>query len=284
MNTIENLIPSEKLKSKKIFSTNSKAPKSKIPQIGDKKQSKNLEKFDRESILKIKLNEERPIQQKFITKLMVKGKKEQGEQILLKALKKVEQELLKNKLIKYENISGSVVSRGVISEEINKSNLNKINKQDSKAKKNTEGNIKVEGVKQNKKKTPFELKNQKNVRDSVISRIQEGNASVEKNLSLYKILDKIIQNAKPLVRLKKVRIAGTTHQKPVGLTKKQAETDAIKRIITNANGRSEKSIVLKLAKEFEEIYCNILSNKTLTEVRDLHKLAEINKANVTLKS
>lgn len=149
---------------------------------------------------------------KFVTKLMHKGKKEKAEQLLIKALKKVEQELVKK--------------QGLVSDSIESTKV----------------------------------------------------------LLLGKILDQVISNAKPLVRLKKVRIAGATHQKPIALTKKQAETDAIKRIITNANARSEKSIVLKLAKEFEEIYLNILSNKTLTEIRDLHKLAELNKANVTLKS
>ena len=99
------------------------------------------------------------------------------------------------------------------------------------------------------------------------------------------LLEKVIDNAKPLIRLKKVRIAGATHQKPVGLTKKQAETAAMKRLIVNANGRTDnaaRSIVLKLSKEFEEIYLNTLANKTLTEVRDLHKLAEANKANIGL--
>lgn len=161
-------------------------------------------------------HEAKTIPSKFVTKLMCMGHKEQAEQLLLKALKKVEQELKKKVLL-----SSTVEKR------LSQSSL---------------------------------------------------------ELHLVKILDQIIVNAKPLIRLKKVRIAGATHQKPIALTQKQAETDAIKRIITNANARSEKSAVLKLAKEFEEIYLNLVSNKTLTEVRDLHKLAELNKANVTLKS
>jgi len=101
--------------------------------------------------------------------------------------------------------------------------------------------------------------------------------------TLLALLANIIQKAKPLVRLKKVRVAGITHQKPIPLTKKQAETEAIKRILINATTRSEKSASVRLAKEFEEIYNLSLSNKTLTEIRELHKAADANKANLGLK-
>lgn len=172
------------------------------------------------------------IEIKFITKFMRKGKKELAEITLLKALKKVEQELLKKEIL------SSSITKPV-------------------------GDKQVKSVSLGKAINPGD--------------------SINAGSYLGQILEKIIDHAKPLIRLKKVRIAGATHQKPVALTKKQAETDAIKRIILNAKGRSEKSSTLKLAKEFEEIYLNTLSNKTLTEVRELHKLAEANKANITLK-
>jgi ribosomal protein S7 len=193
----------------------------------------------------------------FITKLMRKGKKEKAEKLLIKALKRVEQEVTA-KAMKVESASLS-----------------------SGPAKSLQGNQSKQG---NKSKVKFELKPKEVIPVLALGGGESKVASSSLQVSvLSKVLEKIIENAKPLIRLKKVRIAGATHQKPVALTQKQAETDAIKRIIINANLRSEKSAALKLAKEFEEIYLNIMSNKTLTEVRELHKLAEANKANLTLK-
>lgn len=224
--------------------------------------------------------ERSPIEKKVITKLMRKGKREKAEITLLKALKKVEQELLKKELIK---VSGTKVldkdfmalnsiKGKVNSHEIEDSDLQKLNKKQKP--------LSVKVSDKNKPITQEQL-NTTEVKGELKGSLRKSNNTDKVNIN--QLLEKIIDNAKPLVRLKKVRIAGTTHQKPVALTKKQAESDAIKRIITNAKARSEKSATLKLAKEFEEIYLNTMSNKTLTEVRDLHKLAEANKANITLK-
>ena len=225
--------------------------------IGAAKSSKGPKKLPKGTLingvvkeLSGKAPEKEAIETKFITKLMRKGKKEKAEITLLKALKKVEQEVIKKESSKKEKESSSnnekVLGKGKLAQK--------------------KGAVEKEGVVVNQRK-------------------KQGKLAIEKpsGKNLGKILEKIIENAKPLVRLKKVRIAGATHQKPVALTRKQAETDAIKRIIINAKARSEKSSTLKLAKEFEEIYLNVMSNKTLTEVREFHKLAEANKANITLK-
>lgn len=220
------------------------------------------------------VEEKDAIETKFITKLMRKGKKEKAENLLIKALKKLEQELIKKEVIKALN-HGLIEEKGFQKNSIeNKTRLNlNLSKDLSKEQK---GNIK-----QNQNKVKEELKSKS--LSLVDNKLVHKKGSQSEALNLVKLLSQIIENAKPLIRLKKIRIAGATHQKPIALTRKQSETDAIKRIILNTKLRSEKSTILRLAKEFEEIYLNIMSNKTLTEVRELHKLAEINKANLTLK-
>lgn len=227
------------------------------------------------------------IETKFITKLMQKGKKEKAEIILVKALKKVEQELLKKDLlnVNIKDMQGNLKNQNKQTVEKKESALNV----KSAKSMNTHLGESSEGVRLNAVEIRSNQKLNSLSQKEVSSNLKSSKVdkqSIKRNVKetyLSKILEKIIENAKPLIRLKKIRIAGATHQKPVALTKKQAETDAIKRIITNAKARSEKSATLKLAKEFEEIYLNTVSNKTLTEVRELHKLAEANKANITLK-
>lgn len=240
------------------------------------------------------------IETKFITKLMRKGKKEKAEMTLLKALKKVEQELLKKESVTLTSTSS--MASAAASQKVSKSVAST-----SSLTASSTASMSLKKPSSSPKVIPISLGSSEGIDIREADVIPEGHVdevSTEKqthhqrvstssmklntkvstaSISLSKLLERIIENAKPLVRLKKVRIAGTTHQKPVALTKKQAEADAIKRIITNAKARSEKSATLKLAKEFEEIYLNVMSNKTLTEVRELHKLAEVNKANITLK-
>lgn len=223
------------------------------------------------------------IETKFITKLMQKGKKEKAEIILVKALKKVEQELLKkaNAEQGYLNNGKQSVSQPKEAFGIAEKGGHAVGHVTGQAKA-LNNKVTTSAALGKQKEKLANGQRQGSVLVDTSSKKMYSQASL-KETDLSKILEKIVENAKPLIRLKKIRIAGATHQKPVALTKKQAETDAIKRIITNAKARSEKSATLKLAKEFEEIYFNIVSNKTLTEVRELHKLAEVNKANITLK-
>lgn len=228
-----------------------------------KKKIQDLPKSDKESL-----------ETKFITKFMRRGKKEKAEITLFKALKKVEQELIKKEK---GNLTDSSVSLTSPELGLNQKGSTKQGKVQASLDASSKG----------KGNSSFSSETKRQSKESVLLKnaSSKGNVNDESQpkVELGKLLEKIIDNAKPLIRLKKIRIAGVTHQKPVALTRKQAETDAIKRIILNAKARSEKSATLKLAKEFEEIYLNLLSNKTLTEVRELHKLAESNKANITLK-
>ncbi len=226
---------------------------------------------------------------KVVRKLAKRGKHAKGEETLFKALKKVDLNLKKNK-----------ASQGLSALKVQK-----INSEGSNAIKSSKVVLSHQGLKQNNERSPqsSNVKTDRGVKvlspllgkvdpkkgKTINSPLKQGSNSHKNtkssatNDTLLALLAKIIQKAKPLVRLKKVRVAGITHQKPIPLTRKQAETEAIKRILVNATTRSEKSASVRLAKEFEEIYNLSLSNKTLTEVRELHKAADANKANLNLK-
>jgi len=233
---------------------------------------------------------------KVVRKLAKKGKHAKGEESLLKALKKVDLAIKSSSQGSKESKSANtspLVSKG-ISKGVDDLVELKLKKRLSGQKND---GVKIEGGEKSsvdlteKPRKALSLTTQKGVKAKKpeTARIQKSpllkalNDKPKYEDSLLGLLAQIIQKAKPLVRLKKVRVAGITHQKPVPLTRKQAETEAIKRILVNAKTRSEKSASVRLAKEFEEIYTLNLSNKTLTEIRDLHKAADANKANLSLK-
>lgn len=112
------------------------------------------------------------------------------------------------------------------------------------------------------------------------------NPKAEGCMTLSTLLIKSLTNIESPMRLQKVRVAGRALQKPVPLTRIQSQRDAIKRLLNNAlnkTTRSEKSASLRLSKEIEEVYTLLTSNKSLNELRELHKAAEANKANLSLK-
>jgi ribosomal protein S7 len=218
---------------------------------------------------------------KVVKKLAKKGKHAKGEETLLKALKKVD--LSRKKITD----SGGLKTLSLASLEKSKSAL-RLSSKSINQPKLTEGDKNLsKGRDKEKQKVGTDSKVVKKKSQNLSQKQKRLEANYTRETleagGLLALLAQIIQNAKPLVRLKKVRLAGITHQKPVPLTRKQAETEAIKRILVNARNRSEKSASLRLAKEFEEIYTLTLSNKTLTEIRDLHKAADANKANLGLK-
>lgn len=241
---------------------------------------------------------------KVVNKFAKRGKNTKGEENLVKALKKVDLSIKKSKGVQdlsNELILAKINSLTSSTSASLKTGNPSFNQIESSTSSITEFKN-AESLSSNENKTSNEVR----IKDSSVSQnkgkslslikgksegLPSSTFSAKSKLSLLNtklpsglgLLANIIQKAKPLVRLKKVRVAGITHQKPIPLTKKQAETEAIKRILLNAITRSEKSASVRLAKEFEEIYNLSLSNKTLTEIRDLHKAADANKANLGLK-
>lgn len=93
-------------------------------------------------------------------------------------------------------------------------------------------------------------------------------------------LSQAIDNVKPLVEIRKVRIGGSTYQVPVPLPEKRQSTRAIKWMIESArqglHQNKKQNFADCLAKELCDAYAK--QGATRAKRDQLHKLAEVNRA------
>ncbi|MBF8246441.1 MAG: 30S ribosomal protein S7 [Rickettsia sp.] len=87
---------------------------------------------------------------------------------------------------------------------------------------------------------------------------------------------KAIENVKPNVEVKPVRIGGATYQVPVLVADKRSEVLAIKWIINAAKSYSGNSIYIKIAESLFDAYNK--RGAAYKKREDIHKMAESNKA------
>lgn len=85
-----------------------------------------------------------------------------------------------------------------------------------------------------------------------------------------------IENAKPLVTLKAIRIGGTSYQIPMEIEPKKQLSQAIKLIISSARTRSGNKIDSKLTNEILDCYNN--QGISIKKKEEIHKSAESNRA------
>jgi len=90
------------------------------------------------------------------------------------------------------------------------------------------------------------------------------------------ILDKCLDNVKPVLEVKPRRVGGATYQVPVELSQERANTLAIRWIVDFASKRKEKTMAQRLAGEILDGASNMGSS--IKKKEDLHKMAEANKA------
>jgi small subunit ribosomal protein S7 len=90
------------------------------------------------------------------------------------------------------------------------------------------------------------------------------------------ILDKCMDNVKPLLEVKPRRVGGATYQVPVEVTNDRANTLAIRWIVGFARKRKEKTFKERLAFEVLDGASN--TGNSVKKKEDLHKMAEANKA------
>jgi len=90
------------------------------------------------------------------------------------------------------------------------------------------------------------------------------------------ILDKCLENVRPLLEVKSRRVGGATYQVPVEVSAKRADTLAIRWIVDFSRNRHEKTMADRLAAEILDAASNIGSSVKKKE--DLHKMAEANRA------
>ncbi len=85
-----------------------------------------------------------------------------------------------------------------------------------------------------------------------------------------------LENVKPLVEVKSRRVGGATYQVPVDVSPKRAQALAIRWIIKASRGRSETTMVERLARELEDAAEQ--RGSSVKKREDTHKMAEANKA------
>jgi len=90
------------------------------------------------------------------------------------------------------------------------------------------------------------------------------------------ILDKCLDNVRPILEVKPRRVGGATYQVPVEVSSERASTLAIRWIVNFAGKRREKTMAEKLAAEILDGASN--TGSSIKKKEDLHKMAEANRA------
>ncbi len=90
------------------------------------------------------------------------------------------------------------------------------------------------------------------------------------------ILDKCLENVRPVLEVKSRRVGGATYQVPVEVTPERANTLALRWIISYSRNRREKTMSERLAAEILDGASN--TGSSVKKKEDLHKMAEANKA------
>lgn len=90
------------------------------------------------------------------------------------------------------------------------------------------------------------------------------------------VLDKCLENVKPVLEVKPRRVGGATYQVPVEVSPERASTLAIRWIVNFARNRREKTMAERLAGEILDAASN--TGSSIKKKEDLHRMAEANKA------
>lgn len=102
------------------------------------------------------------------------------------------------------------------------------------------------------------------------------NIKLETGQHPLKIFHQAIENAKPYVQLKNIRIGGATYKVPVEIPLNRQLMVAIKWIIDSARTRPEKTMITQLTNELLDLVKK--QGNTIKKRDDLHKTAEANRA------
>ena len=90
------------------------------------------------------------------------------------------------------------------------------------------------------------------------------------------IIINAVNNTQPLLDLRSIRKSGSTYQISVPIPRVRQESLAISWIVDVARKRSEKSLEIRLAKEFLEAYNN--RGNSIKKRDALHKIGQANRA------
>ncbi|UCC57114.1 MAG: 30S ribosomal protein S7 [Gammaproteobacteria bacterium] len=90
------------------------------------------------------------------------------------------------------------------------------------------------------------------------------------------VLDKALDNVRPMVEVKSRRVGGATYQVPIEVRAVRRTTLAMRWVLDAARGRSEKSMPLRLAGELLDAAEN--RGGAVKKREDTHRMADANKA------
>ena len=90
------------------------------------------------------------------------------------------------------------------------------------------------------------------------------------------VLDKALDNVRPMVEVKSRRVGGATYQVPVEVRPRRATTLAIRWVVEFARARRERTMAERLANELLDAANG--TGASIKRKEDLHKMAESNKA------
>jgi small subunit ribosomal protein S7 len=100
-----------------------------------------------------------------------------------------------------------------------------------------------------------------------------GDRAKEDALGIFK---RALDNVKPVVEVRSRRVGGATYQVPVEVRPTRRMSLAMRWLVLNARGRSEKSMAERLAGELLDAANN--RGAAIKKKEDTHRMAEANKA------
>lgn len=106
---------------------------------------------------------------------------------------------------------------------------------------------------------------------SALDRIEE--KTKEDPLKVFK---KAVDNSSPVLEVRSRRVGGATYQVPVEVASNRKTALSIRWLISNARGRTGKSMSEKLSGELLDAYNN--TGGAVKKKEDVHRMAEANKA------
>ncbi len=102
------------------------------------------------------------------------------------------------------------------------------------------------------------------------------NVSQKSHIDSVELMEKALENVRPMVEVKSRRVGGATYQVPVEVRASRRNTLAMRWIIEAAQKRGEKTMASKLAGELLDASEN--KGTAVKKREDTHRMAEANKA------
>lgn len=90
------------------------------------------------------------------------------------------------------------------------------------------------------------------------------------------IFKKAVDNVRPSVEVKSRRVGGSTYQVPIEVRPERRTALSIRWLLKAARGRSERTMVERLASEFLDSYSN--RGQAIRKKDETHRMADANKA------